>query len=76
MPSSPGPDPRPSSGGARADDLGAWQGRRFDALRRHANSPTALVDELPDDPLDDLEGSRLIIDRHRADESRFVRSAT
>lgn len=75
MPSFPGPDPRPTGAGARADVLGAWQARRFDPLRRHATAPTALVDELPDDPLDDLEGSRFIIDRHRADEARLVRGA-
>lgn len=76
MPSSPGSEPRPSSAGARVDEVGAWQSRRFGALRAHAQAPTELVDELDDDPLDDLEGSRYIIDRHRAARSRLVRTAT
>lgn len=56
--------------------LAAWQTRRYDALRRHADAPTELVDELPDEPLDDPDGARYIIDRHRTNQERLVRTGT
>ena len=52
--------------GARVDELSEWMVRRFSALRRHAEAPMDLVDELPDDLLADPEESRRIIDRYRS----------
>lgn len=66
MPVSPGSDPRPASSGARADRLADWQARRFTALRRHAEHSTAMDDNLPDDPMADLEETRRAIDAARS----------
>jgi len=63
MPASPGPEPRRSSGGADPAKLAEWEARTFGALRRHRDATTPVDDELPDDPLADLEETRSALRR-------------
>lgn len=63
MPGSRGPTERPSSGGADRAKLAEWERRTFSALRRHRDAPTLVDDELPDDPLRDLEETRSALRR-------------
>lgn len=63
MPSSPGPSRRGSSGGADPAKLAEWEQRAFGALRRHRDATTPVDDELPDDPLADVDETRSALRR-------------
>lgn len=62
MPASRG-DERPSSGGADRDKLAEWEARTFGPLRRQRDAATLIDDELPDDPLADLDETRSALRR-------------
>ena len=62
MPASRG-DERPSSGGADREKLAEWESRTFGAFRRQRDASTPFDDELPDDPLADLEETRSALRR-------------
>jgi hypothetical protein len=62
MPPSRG-DERPSSAGADRTKLAEWEARTFGALRRHRDLVTIVDDELPDDPLADLDETRSALGR-------------
>lgn len=63
MPGSRGAEPRPSSGGVTPQALADWEARTFTALRRQRDAATPVDDELPDDPLADLEATRSALNR-------------
>lgn len=63
MPGSPGRPERPHSNGASREKLAEWERRTFSALRRHRDAPTLVDDELPDDPLRDLDETRSALRR-------------
>lgn len=66
MPASPGnSESRPSSGGVDPAKLADWEARTFSALRRHRDAPTPIDDELPDDPLRDLDETKSALERIR-----------
>lgn len=58
MPSSPGNEPRRSSGGVDPAKIAEWEARTFGALRRQRDATTPIDDALPDDPLRDLDETR------------------
>lgn len=62
MPSSPGSD-RPPAAGASRELLAEWQRGAFTKLRAHRDAATPIDDELPDDPLADLDETRSALDR-------------
>jgi len=60
MPGSRGERPH---GTPTPQSLGEWEARTFSALRRHRDLVTVFDDELPDDPLADLDETRSALDR-------------
>lgn len=62
MPGSRGSE-RPSSKGADRTKLAEWEAGAFSALRRHRDASTPVDDELPDDPLRDLDETRSALRR-------------
>lgn len=48
---------------ADARQLAEWETRTFSKLRRDHEAPTPFDDELPDDPLADLEETRSALSR-------------
>lgn len=65
MPASRGDDERRSSGRADPVKLAEWQAEKFTAFRRHRDLVTVVDDELPDEPLADLDETRSALDRLR-----------
>ena len=63
MPGSHGGSPRRKSAGADREKLAEWEARTFGALRRHRDLVTVVDDELPDDPLRDLDETRSALER-------------
>jgi hypothetical protein len=57
------PGSRGNAGKADPAKLAEWEARAFTALRRHRDAATIVDDELPDDPLADLEETRSALDR-------------
>lgn len=64
MPASRGSERKPSTGADR-ESLAAWEARTFSALRRQRDARTPIDDELPDDPLADLDETRSALARIR-----------
>lgn len=62
MPGSRGDRP---AGSGRADRAAVieWETATFDTLRRHRDASTIFDDELPDDPLADLDETRSALRR-------------
>jgi len=63
MPGSRGDEGRPSAGRADPDKLAEWERRAFSATRRHRDAATTVDDELPDDPVADLDETRSALRR-------------
>ena len=63
MPASRGERPSSKTGRADPAKLAEWERGAFSALRRHRDTPTLVDDELPDDPLRDLDETRSALRR-------------
>ena len=51
------------TGKASREKLAEWEARAFPALRRQRDAATPIDDELPDDPLADLDETRSALRR-------------
>lgn len=63
MPSSRGDRARPATGSADRAKLAEWERSAFSLFRAHRDLVTVVDDELPDDPLADLEETRSALSR-------------